>query len=131
MSEMRRLNVQLDTVEVLRELGELIWDPGINPDKLKRVCSDLAGMATTLRMDTRAVTRPGPPLAKRSYEVLQYLRAYIEEHGYAPSAREIQGAIGVASSSSVTFHLKKLRRAGYIEQTPNVSRSIRVTELGR
>lgn len=43
--------------------------------------------------------------------VLEFLVAYIEEHGWAPSYTEIMEEVGI-SSSTVQFHLFKLEAEG-------------------
>jgi SOS-response transcriptional repressor LexA len=42
----------------------------------------------------------------------QALRAHWREHGYGPGLRELGAAIGVASTSQVTYYLNRLREQG-------------------
>lgn len=60
--------------------------------------------------------------------VLEFLRVYIGEHGWAPSIREIGDAVGLKSTSSVHWHLRGLARSGLIVRAEGVSRAIRLTE---
>ena len=48
----------------------------------------------------------------------------IQENGYAPSVREIGEAVGLRSSSTVHFHLKKLEEAGKIAKGAYKGRAI-------
>jgi len=60
----------------------------------------------------------------RIYETITRM---IEEHGYAPSVREIGEAVGLKSPSTVHFHLKKLEEAGLIEKGACKGRAIALT----
>ena len=64
------------------------------------------------------------PLTKRQKEMLDYIGAYIEERGYAPSFEEIARHFGYASLATVHEHLSNLERKGYIRKSYNESRSI-------
>lgn len=64
------------------------------------------------------------PLTKRQKEILDYLAAFIEEHGYAPSFEEIAEAFSYSSLATVHEHLSNLERKGYIRKSYNESRSL-------
>ncbi len=66
---------------------------------------------------------------QRLEEILTYLRDYTETNGYPPTIREIGEAIGVNSTSQVTYYLEKLEKAGYIVRDPDVSRGLRLVAL--
>ncbi|MEP7325177.1 MAG: transcriptional repressor LexA [Gemmatimonadota bacterium] len=66
------------------------------------------------------------PLTKRQSEILNYLQAYIRDHGYAPSFEEIAENFEFQSLATVHEHLTNLERKGYIHRTHNESRSIEV-----
>jgi repressor LexA len=53
-------------------------------------------------------------LPKRQQEVLDFLVAYIRDHGYAPSIEEIGDALGMRSTSTVAYHLEALTKKGLI-----------------
>lgn len=57
-------------------------------------------------------------------QILNFVRAYLEAHFYAPSIREIQDACGISSTSVVDYNLKKLERAGLIRRDPSRARAI-------
>jgi len=64
------------------------------------------------------------PLTKRQKEILDFIHAFIGEHGYAPSFEEIAQAFGYSSLATVHEHLSNLERKGYIRKSYNESRSI-------
>lgn len=66
------------------------------------------------------------PLTKRQSEILEYLRVYIEEQGFAPSFEELAEKFGFRSLATVHEHLTNLERKGYIRRTYNESRAIEV-----
>ena len=50
------------------------------------------------------------PLTKRQREILNYLSAYGEENGYAPSFEEIASHFNYNSLATVHEHLSNLER---------------------
>ena len=58
---------------------------------------------------------PRPPLTPRQRDVLEIVRANVEEKGYPPTVREICAKIGANSPNAAAFHLKELVRKGYLE----------------
>lgn len=58
--------------------------------------------------------------------VLDFIEAYIEDHGYGPSIRDIAAGVGLASVSSAEYHLHQLEAEGCITRAPKVPRSIRL-----
>lgn len=64
------------------------------------------------------------PLTKRQKEILDFLRGFVEENGYAPSYEEICGAFGFTSLATVHEHVSNLARKGYIRKAYRESRSI-------
>jgi repressor LexA len=67
-------------------------------------------------------------LTKKQYEVLQYIKRYIDEHSIPPSYREIKQHFGYSSLGTVYDHLKILKRKGYIAAEEHAARSIVVEE---
>ncbi len=53
-------------------------------------------------------------LTKKQAEVLEYIRLHIEDHGYAPSYREIGEHFGLSSSATVHAHVQALAEKGEI-----------------
>jgi repressor LexA len=66
------------------------------------------------------------PLTKRQREILDYLGAFIEQHGYAPSLEEIGERFGLSSLATVHKHLTNLQEKGFIRRAWNRSRSLEV-----
>ena len=69
----------------------------------------------------------GAKLPDRQKRVLTFLEGYIEENGFPPTVREIGDAIGVTSTSLVSYYLKSLESRGLIDRASSISRGIRLT----
>ena len=67
-------------------------------------------------------------LTKRQKEILDYVNEFIEEHGYAPSYREIGKHFGLSSTATVCEHVQTLEQKGYLKTAPNEVRSIEIIE---
>jgi len=70
------------------------------------------------------MTLDTPLLTSRQQEIWQFLAAYVDEHGYPPTVREIGDAVGLASPSTVHAHLANLERAGLLKRDPTKPRAI-------
>src|SRR3989442_11935604 len=68
-------------------------------------------------------------LTKRQKELLDFLRAYIAEHGYAPTLDEIGRHFALGSLATVHKHLTNLERKGRIRRLANHSRALELTEV--
>ena len=68
--------------------------------------------------------------AEMQQRIYQFILSYIDEHGYAPSVRDICDEVGLKSPSTVHFHLKNLAELGYIEKGSFKSRAIVPTDRG-
>jgi len=66
-------------------------------------------------------------LTKKQTEIYEYVVSYMREHGYAPSYREIAGALGVGSTATVHEHVKNLERKGYLSADGGAARAIEVS----
>jgi repressor LexA len=76
-------------------------------------------------MPTRDPRLTGSPrLTERQQEIWQFLAAYVDDHGYPPTVREIGDAVGLASPSTVHAHLANLERAGLLRRDPTKPRAI-------
>lgn len=67
-------------------------------------------------------------LQKRQQRILEFLREYLDENGYPPTVREIGAAIGVKSTSLVSYYLRRLEEEGQIARDPAVSRGLRLVD---
>ncbi len=72
----------------------------------------------------------GHDLSARQRRILDFLRDWVERHGYPPSVREIGEAVGLVSPSSVAYQLKALERKGYLRRDPNRPRAVDVRHPG-
>jgi repressor LexA len=72
----------------------------------------------------------GPPdatgLTPRQQRVLAHIKDSLEKRGYPPSMREIGGAVGLTSTSSVAHQLRVLEEKGYLKRDPNRPRALEV-----
>lgn len=67
-------------------------------------------------------------LTRRQHEVLEYLKGYIDDNGYAPCVRDICLALDLKSTSTAHAHLTKLERKGYISRDPAKPRTIMIKD---
>src|SRR4029077_4514611 len=65
-------------------------------------------------------------VTKRQKQLLDYLRTYIDQHGYAPTLEEIGRHFSLASLATVHKHLTNLERKGRIRRHANQSRALEV-----
>lgn len=63
---------------------------------------------------------------KRQRELLSFVDAFIQGHGYGPSYREIMRALGYKSVSTVAVHIEGLITKGYLRKRDNSARSLEV-----
>jgi SOS-response transcriptional repressor LexA len=62
----------------------------------------------------------------RSRQALEFIASFHEEHGYAPTVREIGDALGLRSSSSAHKILKRLVAEGQLTGRPGTGRTLRI-----
>jgi repressor LexA len=75
----------------------------------------------------------GSDLSQRQRDILDFIVATVEDRGYPPAVREIGGAVGLNSPSTVHAHLGALEDKGYLRRDPSKPRAIEVRwerELG-
>jgi repressor LexA len=70
-------------------------------------------------------TRKG--MTERHRKIIEYLNERMST-GYPPSIREIGEAVGITSTSVVTYYLKQLTELGLIERDAKFSRAVRLTD---
>lgn len=59
-------------------------------------------------------------------KILKFINDFVLKHGYAPSVREICKKMGLTSTSTVFYHLKKLEDEGSINRDYGKNRAIKV-----
>lgn len=70
-------------------------------------------------------------LCRSTYRVLKAISDFTEEHGYAPSIRDLAKAAGLTSPASGKYHVDRLQRLELIDVDEHTARSIRLTEKGQ
>jgi len=68
-------------------------------------------------------------LTPRQRQIYEFVRAYVQEHGYAPTYEEIGSACGICKVT-VLDHLRRLERKGLIQRRPYAPRAIEVCSGG-
>ncbi len=71
------------------------------------------------------------PLTAQQLNILATIAHKMEAHGFPPTVREIGESVGLASPSSVKYHLDLIEKQGYILRDPHRSRTIEITEQGQ
>src|ERR1700752_4028679 len=70
------------------------------------------------RAELSAPGRPDQPgdraLSPRQCKIVQVIEDWVRRNGYGPSLREIADAVGLASTSSVSYQLSVLAGKGYL-----------------
>ncbi|NLU69443.1 winged helix DNA-binding protein [Streptomyces sp. HNM0574] len=56
-------------------------------------------------------------LTERQARIVRCAREWVAEHGEAPSLRELAAAAGLASASTVSYQLRRLRERGVVVET--------------
>ena len=69
---------------------------------------------------------PDHALSWRQRKVLQVIRESVQKRGYPPSMREIAEAVGLTSTSTVSYHLSTLQRKGYLHRDVGRARTVEV-----
>ncbi len=64
--------------------------------------------------------------SKKQRELLLFLTAFIKEHGYGPSYREVMRALDYKSVSTVAVHVDGLIAHGLLRKTDHSARSLEV-----
>ena len=67
-------------------------------------------------------------ISRSRLNILNFIRSFIQEKGYAPTVRDIARGCSISTSSVVQHHLNVLERQGHIQRDPQVFRSIRLVD---
>ena len=67
-------------------------------------------------------------LTKKQSDILQFITAYLTEHGYPPSYQEIADHFRLSSRATVHEHIQALRKKGYVAFKEGVKRSLEPTK---
>lgn len=63
---------------------------------------------------------------KKQKELLQFIDAFIAEHGYSPSYREIMNGLNYTSVATVALHVGNLIKRGHLRKRDRSARSLEV-----
>lgn len=63
---------------------------------------------------------------KKQRELLDYIEAFINEHGYSPSYREIMNGCQYNSVATVALHVGSLIKRGHLRKRDHSARSLEV-----
>ncbi len=64
---------------------------------------------------------------KKQRELLTFIEAFITEHGYSPSYREIMNGLQYTSVATVSLHVNNLIKRGHLRKRDHSARSLEVT----
>src|SRR5277367_5969689 len=84
------------------------------------------GSVPTVTADLPDKPDPGHVLTWRQRKVLQVIRESVQRRGYPPSMREIGEAVGLTSTSSVSYQLSTLQSKGYLRRDAGRPRTVEV-----
>src|SRR2546423_15364826 len=73
---------------------------------------------------------PNHVLTWRQRKVLQVIRESVQQRGYPPSMREIGEAVGLTSTSSVSYQVSTLPKKGYLHRGGGRPGRVRVGRPG-
>jgi SOS-response transcriptional repressor LexA len=65
---------------------------------------------------------------KKQQELLTFIEAFIAEHGYSPSYREIMTGLNYTSVATVSLHVNNLIRRGHLQKRDRSARSLEVVK---
>jgi repressor LexA len=65
---------------------------------------------------------------KKQKELLTFIEAFIAEHGYSPSYREIMRSCNYTSVATVALHVNSLIKRGHLKKRDHAARSLEVVE---
>ena len=63
---------------------------------------------------------------KKQKELLSFIEAFIAEHGYSPSYREVMSGLNYNSVATVALHINNLIRRGHLRKRDQSARSLEV-----
>ena len=65
---------------------------------------------------------------KKQKELLSFIEAFIGEHGYSPSYREIMSGLNYTSVATVALHVNNLIKRGHLRKRDNSARSLEIIQ---
>ena len=101
-------------------------DPTGTPRPKGRPGRKPKGSVPVVIPDTPDKPDPDHVLTWRQRKVLQVIRESVQKRGYPPSMREIGEAVGLTSTSSVSYQLSTLQKKGYLHRDVGRPRTVEV-----
>ena len=101
-------------------------DPTETPRPKGRPGRKPKGSVPVVIPDTPDKPDPDHVLTWRQRKVLQVIRESVQKRGYPPSMREIGEAVGLTSTSSVSYQLSTLQKKGYLHRDVGRPRTVEV-----
>jgi repressor LexA len=89
------------------------------------------GSMPVLVPETPGQPDPGHVLTWRQRKILRAIRESVQRRGYPPSMLEIGEAVGLTSTSSVSYQLSILQRKGYLHRDVGRARTMELRLPGR
>lgn len=68
-------------------------------------------------------------ITSRQTQILQFIKDFLLEHGYAPTRREIMQHFRFKSTKGVADHLTALKKKGYLTQSGRGARTLELHDL--
>lgn len=78
-------------------------------------------------MDEKRTSGKAIRPTKKQKELLGFIEAFIEEHGYSPSYREIMAGLDYTSVATVAVHVNNLIKRGHLHKRDHSARSLETT----
>jgi repressor LexA len=75
-------------------------------------------------MNEKQTVRP----TKKQKELLSFIQAFIAEHGYSPSYREIMTGLNYNSVATVSLHINNLIKRGHLRKRDRSARSLEIVQ---
>src|ERR1700734_1428381 len=101
-------------------------DPAETPRPKGRPGRKPKGSVPVVIPETPDKPDPDHVLTWRQRKVLQVIRESVQRRGYPPSMREIGEAVGLTSTSSVSYQLSTLQKKGYLHRDVGRPRTVEV-----
>ena len=67
------------------------------------------------------------PLTKKQKDILDYIRSFVDDNGYAPSYREIAHFFELSSTGTIAEYINILAEKGYLTKDAMEARAIQLT----
>jgi len=106
--------------------GVSATDPAAAPRPKGRPGRKPKGSVPVVIPETPDKPDPNHVLTWRQRKVLQVIRESVQQRGYPPSMREIGEAVGLTSTSSVSYQLSTLQKKGYLHRDVGRPRTVEV-----